>query len=310
MNRTAPLLLVAALPLGLLGACGDDPPVSEAGAREPIRVLIVDGFSNHDWRKTSGFLQGVLERTGRFEVEISTSPNLPDVAGWDRWRPRFSDYDVVIQNANNIQAPEIRWPRVVEQDLEAYVSEGGGLLAFHSANNAFAHWDEYNRMIGLGWRPKDYGTALQMDEVGAASRIPPGDGEGTSHGPRQDTLVRRLGEHPITRGTPDLWLTPDIEVYEFARGPAEEVTVLTFGRHEGSGRLWPLEWTVGYGEGRVYASSFGHIWGDDEGVPERVRCVGFQTSLIRAVEWLATGEATWPIPQDFPTETEIRIRTE
>jgi len=290
-----------------IGCWGCSSPV-EPPVPEKIRVLIVDGFSNHDWRKTTGFIEEVLEGSGRFDVDVSTSPETADAVGWEDWRPSFADYAVVIQNSNNIHDPEIRWPKEVEEDLEDFVLGGGGLLAFHSANNAFAHWAEYDKMIALGWRPRDYGTALRMDAGGAIHRIPPGEGERTSHGPRQDTVVTLLGDHPVTRGFPERWLTPDIEVYTYARGPAENVTVLSYGLHHASETYWPLEWTVDYGKGRVYASSFGHIWKDDEGIPDRVRCVGFQTSLVRATEWLATGDTTWPVPDAFPTEHRICLR--
>jgi hypothetical protein len=39
-----------------------------------------------------------------------------------------------------------------------------------------------------------------------------------------------------------------------------------------------------------------------------MRCVGFQTLLIRGTEWAATGKVTYPVPKDFPTETEVRMR--
>ncbi len=274
-----------------------------------IKALIVDGFSNHDWRKTTAFIKATLNETKLFDVDVSTSPGQVDSAGWQSWRPKFSDYDVVIQNSNNISQKDIRWPRVVERGLEDYVRGGGGLLIYHSANNAFDHWAEYNRMIGLGWRGKDHGPAIQLDSEGNVRHIPAGQGEGTSHGPRQDTLVTRLVDHPINRDTPARWLTPDIEVYTFARGPAEQLTVLSYGRHHATETYWPLEWVVSYGQGRVYNSSFGHIWNSDEGIPDRVRCVGFQTALIRAAEWLARGEVSWPTPIDFPTEDAIRLRS-
>jgi type 1 glutamine amidotransferase len=274
-----------------------------------IKVLIVDGFSNHDWRKTTAFIKATLSETDSFEVDVSTSPGQADDGAWEQWRPTFSDYDVVIQNSNNIGQKDVRWPRAVEHELENYVRGGGGLLIYHSANNAFDHWPEYDRMIGLGWRDKDHGPALQLDAEGAVRRIPAGQGEGTSHGPRQDTVVTRLTDHPINRGTPQRWLTPDIEVYTFARGPAEQLTVLSYGRHHATDTYWPLEWVVAYGDGRVYNSSFGHIWNTDEGIPERVRCVGFQTALIRAAEWLANGEVSWPTPDDYPSEDAIRLRT-
>ena len=284
-------------------------PAWSAEPRERIRVLIVDGFSNHDGPKTTAFLKELLESTGRFAADVSTSPSRADDPGWSRWRPRFSDYPLVIQTANNIQQPELRWPREVERALEEHVSGGGGLLAFHSANNAFPHWREYDRMIGLGWRDVAAGSALMLDEKGSVTIIPPGHGEKTSHGPRQDTVVHRREPHPIHQGLPARWLTPDIEVYTYARGPAENLRILSYGRHHASDTWWPLEWVVEYGKGRVYSSSFGHIWKTDAGIPERVRCVGFQTTLIRAAEWLATGEASWPVPADFPTEESASIRS-
>ncbi len=281
----------------------------ESTAQPQIRALVVDGFSNHDWSKTTAFIQATLLETGMFEVSVTTTPGTPESPDWALWRPKFSDFDVVILNWNNIQEPELRWPRPVESALEEYVRGGGGLLAFHSANNAFPHWPEYDRMIGLGWRNKDHGTALQLDADGAIRRIPAGEGESTSHGPRQDTVVIRLNAHPITRGTPARWMTPDIEVYTYARGPAEDLTVLTYGLHKATDNYWPLEWVVSYGEGRVYSSSFGHIWRTDTGIPERVLCAGFQTSLIRAAEWLATGEVSYPVPDDFPSEGSVSVRS-
>ena len=281
----------------------------DAMAQPKIRALIVDGFSNHDWSKTTSFIRSTLGETGLFEVALTTTPSEPESQDWDLWRPKFSDFDVVLLNWNNVRQPELRWPQAVERALEAYVRNGGGLLAFHSANNAFPHWPEYDRMIGLGWRKKDHGTALQLDADGNIRRIPAGQGENTSHGPRQDTIVIRLSDHAITRGTPVRWMTPDIEVYTYARGPAEDLTVLTYGLHKATGKYWPLEWVVAYGEGRVYSSSFGHIWRSDIGIPDRVLCAGFQTSLIRAVEWLATGEVSYPVPDDFPTADSIVLRS-
>ena len=304
--RSWPFLLLATI--GLLLEAG--PSAAQQTMHRPrIKTLIVDGFSNHDWRKTTAFIASTLAETGMFDIDVTTTPEEAGDPAWARWRPNFSDYGVVILNWNNIRHSEIRWPRPVELALEAYVQGGGGLLAFHSANNAFAHWPEYDRMIGIGWRDKHHGVALQLDADGNIRRVPAGEGERTSHGPRQDTIVIRLTDHPITLGTPTRWITPDIEVYTYARGPAEQLTVLTYGRHIATDSYWPLEWVVSYGQGRVYSSSFGHIWKSDSGIPDRVLCMGFQTSLIRAAEWLASGTVSYPVPADFPSEHSIALRT-
>ncbi|MFC1633429.1 ThuA domain-containing protein [Planctomycetota bacterium] len=272
-----------------------------------IKILIVDGFSNHNWQQTTRVVRQILEATDIFDIDVSTTPASPDAPGWDTWRPRFDRYDVVIQNTNNIGKKQLRWPGEVEAALENYVKSGGGLYILHSANNAFSHWPEYDRMIGLGWRDKNVGTALEVDEDGRIVRIPPGEGKGTSHGPRRDTLVRRLNSHPINNGYPECWKTPSLEVYVYARGPAQNLTVLSYAYDETTEKYWPIEWVVRYGKGRVYNSTFGHLWrGEVE--PVGVRCIGFQTTLIRATEWLATEKVTWPVPSDFPTENTLGLR--
>src|SRR5688500_7100708 len=95
-----------------------------AAAESAVRVLIVDGYSNHDWRLTTALIRGILEPTGLFAVSVSTAPSTKDAPGWDTWRPKFSDYDVVIQTCNDINGGP-RWPRSVEEDFEAFVRSGG-----------------------------------------------------------------------------------------------------------------------------------------------------------------------------------------
>ena len=136
---------------------------STASANEaPISVLIVDGFSNHDWAQTTSVVTTILERTGRFTVSQSTLPADQAVADSD-WLPDLSTYDVVIQNTNNIQAKALRWPRAAQVALETYVADGGSLYILHSANNAFPKWEAYNQMIGLGWRSPAQGSAIAYD---------------------------------------------------------------------------------------------------------------------------------------------------
>lgn len=279
-----------------------------ADTTAPIRTLIVDGFSNHDWQLTTQLLRGMLEPTGLFEISVTTAPPTAQAPGWDTWRPEFADYDVVIQTCNDIGGGPT-WPPEVRADFEAYVRDGGGVYVWHSGNNAFPDWPAYNEMIGLGWRSKDFGWALAVDKDGAITRIPPGEGRDTGHGDRVDTVVRRIGEHPIHEGMPRAWLTPDIEVYYYARGPAKNLSLLSFGYDPVTEMNWPLEWTVGFGDGRVYTSTFGHVWHGDR-QPERMRCAGLQTVVVRSLQWLAGRAVTHPVPDDFPTENRASIRSE
>jgi len=286
-------------------------PAAAASADAPdakIRVLIVDGYSNHDWKLTTRLIRAILEPTGLFTVGVSTSPASKTAPGWDRWRPPFKDYDVVIQNYNDINGGP-PWPAEVRTAFEDFVRGGGGVYIFHSAQNAFADWPAYNEIIGLGWRKKDYGTAISVTDDGRLILLGPGMGRNTSHAPNGDVVIHLLGEHPIHDGLPRAWKTPHLEVYFDARGPAKNVQVLSYARDPRYGDNWPVEWTVNYGEGRVYVATFGHVWRGDV-QPESMRCAGVQTMIVRAVQWLARRPVTFPVPADFPTADEKSIRPE
>jgi Uncharacterized protein conserved in bacteria len=279
-----------------------------ASGQKPIPVLIVDGFSNHDWRQTSRVTKWILEKSGRFKVDISTIPT--DSSGRANWRPQFDKYAVVIQNSNNIHNKSLRWPEQAERRLEQYVKNGGGLYILHSGNNAFPHWAEYDKMIGLGWRPQSTGYALEIDTNKNIIRYSPGQGRSTGHGARFNAVIHILNRHPINKDYPAQWKTANTEVYYFPRGAAQHLTVLSCAYDStGTQKMWPVEWVVQYGKGRVYNSSMGHLWAG-EYYPPAYRCYGFQTTMIRAAEWLATGKVTYPVPAHFPTKDSTSLADE
>lgn len=264
----------------------------------PLKVLIVDGFSNHDWAATTGAMLSILSDDQKFACDVATVPRV-GTDEWKAWLPVFGEYDVVIQNTTDIQVGG-SWPRSAQRALEEYVFSGGGLYIFHSANNAFPQWKEYNRMIGLGWRNKNFGPAIHIVE-GAQVIIPAGEGGNTSHGPRADTLITSINQHPIHDGLPDQWLAADLEVYSYARGPAERVTVLSYAKEPKTGLNFPVEWVIQYGAGRVYNSTYGHYWHTQKETPPGMRCLAFQTIFRRALYWLGGREIHPRVPQQFPS---------
>ncbi len=279
-----------------------------AQKKQAIPVLIIDGFSNHDWKQTTAVTKWILEKSGRFRVAVSTIPG--DSSERSVWKPDFKKYAFVVQNTNNINDTSLRWPAQAEQALEKYVKAGGGLYILHSGNNAFPHWKEYDKMIGLGWRRVSSGYALEIDAAKNIIRIPPNEGKGTGHGNRFNAVIHVLNQHPINKGYPEQWQTANTEVYNYPRGPAENITVLSYAfDSSATQRNWPVEWVVTYGKGRVYNSSMGHLW-QGEIYPPAYRCVGFQTTMIRAAELLATGRVTYPVPIDFPSKESISLRSE
>src|SRR3954447_21780549 len=122
----------------LAGCLLAGPIVPAATAADKLRVLIVDGQNNHDWRMMTPPMKADLEKSGRFTVDVVTTPpaKSPESA-WDAFRPDFRKYDVVLSNYNGEP-----WPREVQKALEEYVSKGGGLSIIHAANNSFPAWPD------------------------------------------------------------------------------------------------------------------------------------------------------------------------
>jgi type 1 glutamine amidotransferase len=251
-------------------------------------------------------VQGILARDGSFDVDVSITPPVADDPGWNTWRPDFPKYDVVLSGYNNLGG-KARWPAEVEKSFEHFVQNGGGFYCYHEGNNSFAEWPEYNRMIGLGWRNKDFGRAIIVQSDESLQFVPPGSGEGTGHGARVDVTVHQFGEHPIHRGFPRAWMAADIEVYRYARGPATNLTVLAYAKDAQTQLQFPIEWVVQYGRGRVFVSTYGHVWADQPD-PKGLHCAAFQTIMIRALKWLASRDPGETVPADFPTADAISMR--
>jgi hypothetical protein len=275
-------------------------------ARRPVRVLIVDGQNNHDWKRTTAELQASLRVAGRFAVAVSTSPAKGAPAGaWDSWRPAFSAHDVVVSNYNGES-----WPEPVRGDFLRFVEQGGGAVMVHAANNPFPDWPAFNQMIGLGWRKADYGDRITVDDAsGDLVRTPAGQGPGAGHGPsHRFTIKVRRPDHPIMRGLPATWVHGKDQLSHGQRGPGRNMLVLDSAWSDpergGTGAHEPITWVIPRGRGQVVTTLLGHQW-RDQADADALRCPGFQTVFTRAVEWAGSGKVTIPVPARFPAATEV-----
>jgi hypothetical protein len=276
--------------------------------KKPLKVLVVDGINNHDWKAATAGITRILTQTGIFTVEVSTTPprGAPP-ADWDSWKPEFSPYDVVVNNFNGGDSEDgIQWPTRVEAALERYVFGGGGLVVYHAANNAFLPWRAYNEMIGLGWRKKTFGRGIQISDHDEVVFIPQGAGLEPGHPPRMDFQIHVRGtHHPITQHMPPVWMHPSEQLTHGQHGPAEELTILTYARSPISLANEPMDWVRPYGRGRVYTTMLGHTW---IGEPNpNLDCTGFQTVFARGVQWAASGVVTIPMPTHFPAPDQAAL---
>ena len=78
-------------------------------------------------------------------------------------------------------------------------------------------------------------------------------------------------------------------------------------RKRGSGREEPLVFSVDYGKARIFHCMLGHAGETLENNPA-MQCAGFQTLILRAAEWCATGKVKQKVPADFPTAEKTSFR--
>ena len=303
-------------------------------AADKLRVLLIDGQNNHAWPTTTPVLKWTLEQSGRFTVDVSTTPPAApraprppkDEAGkpafeaalarfkqeketheaksrdlWNAWRPAFSGYAAVVSNYNG----EL-WPEPVRDAFVDYVRKGGGFVSVHAADNAFPEWLEYNQMIGVGgWggRNEKSGPMLRYRDAQIVRDNSPGSG-GT-HGSQHEFVVEaRQPAHPILNGLPQRWKHAGDELYARLRGPATQLTVLATAFSDpstnGTGEHEPMLMVTEFGRGRVFHTTLGHSAASMAGL-------GFQLTLVRGCEWVATGAVTVAAPESATLSTETAV---
>ncbi len=91
-----------------------------------LRILILSGRNNHDWRTTTPFLKKLLLDTGRFDVRVCEEP-----AGITS--DTLSAYDAIV-----VDYCGLRWGAATEKAVETFVRSGKGMVVVHGASYAFS----------------------------------------------------------------------------------------------------------------------------------------------------------------------------
>jgi glycosyltransferase len=271
-----------------------------------IKTLIVTGQNNRNWEVSHLAIKQILENSELFTVDVAVSPHAGE--NMTDFKPDFASYQLIILDYYGD-----RWLEETERSFLDYVDNGGGVVVYHVANNAFRHWSAYNQIIGFGgWENRDEtdGAYIYLKEGELVYDNSPG--RGGSHGTQHEFVLHCSNpDHPVTKGLPTEWRHAQDELYDSMRGPGIIKDVLFWAYSDpetkGSGRDEIAIFTVDYGKARIFHTTLGHA-GNSLDSNTAMQCTGFQVTLLRGAEWAATGKVTQQVPNDFPTATTISLR--
>ncbi|MEN1679841.1 MAG: ThuA domain-containing protein [Planctomycetota bacterium] len=232
-----------------------------APADEPVRVLMMTGQNNHNWKATTPVLEEIIAKSGRFDLTVDYKP-------WDFGPDAFDNYDVVLSNWGVWPKTELDpWPEETKAAFLKFIEGGGGLVVIHAGSSLHYPWDDFQALVGKTWmRGK------------------------TWHGPKHEFLVTPSPDHPITAGVKPFRIFDELWRDMVPMGEFETIaTADTSGDKKKQGPQEPMLMTTGRGEGRGVNLVLGH---DTRSMSN----AGFQTLLLRSLEWSATGEVAATAP--------------
>jgi type 1 glutamine amidotransferase len=268
LRRMLAACLVLVLAGGLTFSAADGPP---------IKVLIITGDHGHKWQETTPVLKALLTKAG-MQVDVTETP------AKDLTAANLAKYDTLLLNYKDTKngGPDTRWSDENKKAFADAVRGGKGLLVYHHASSAFVGGQEFDKefeqIIAGGWRKQG------------------------NHGKRHVfTVTTRNADHPITRGLPAEFKHSIDELYQNSvMFPQSTILCTAYSDAsvdpKNSGKHEPIVWVASYGKGRVCENVLGHD-------VEAMQDLGFQTLLVRCVEWTATGKVQSPLPGE-PSKSE------
>jgi type 1 glutamine amidotransferase len=228
-----------------------------------IKLLIISGSGNHEWKKTTPLLDRIFDESNLFTTLITEKP---DTLSYNS----FKKFDLVVCNANTWPDNVTRLSSQWESDFVRYVKEGGGVLLFHAAASSFYGWEEFFQ-IGIGrW------------------------GKETLHNaPVVAKLYGLDQKHPITKGLKGFLIMDEIwEKTELFSG-AKSIGSLTATNSKDAHPIdEPCIFVNQTGKGRSFFTILGH---DERALLNS----GMRTLLVRAAQWCAGKEVTFKPPVEM-----------
>ena len=221
-----------------------------------MNVLVISGGS-HPYDETTPVLLDFLEAASH-EVTMTEDARVLASEG-------MTDYDALVFNTR--REAELTLTEDERVGMTRFIGGGGGFVCIHIAGCRPESWPEYHDVTGGGW-------------ITGSSAHPP-------YG--RFTVNVSDSSHPCVREMSNF--VTDDELYAMiAWKPGNEVFLTgevvgeqysTGGKRVESG-VYPLGWTRGYGNGKVFVTTLGHD-GLSFQTPE------FQQLVLNGLDWAAGG---------------------
>jgi hypothetical protein len=307
-----------------------------------IRVVLIDGQNNHSWKLTTPVLKKALEDSGRFSVDVATSPFVPvlpkpnkpkdekdekavakykealakyeaalpkfnmdlkaALAEYHKWTIDFDKYDVVVSNFNNNNPHTASWPVAVNNGLEERLKAGKIGLVIVHAANN----------AFSGW--SEYHQMIGMGWYGSSK----GDRLLLDDKGERVIIPKGKGDGPGHRYTGKFSVVIRDDEHPITKGMPREWLHNNDELYDNmrgpieNVRLLATAYSKGTmaHEPMIWTVSYGkgRVFHTPMGHDvTAMKCVGFQTTLNRGTEWAATGKVTIPIPKDFPTGDKVSV---
>ncbi|MCG8308764.1 MAG: PmoA family protein [Cytophagales bacterium] len=230
---------------------------------QKLNLLILSGRNNHEWEKTTPLLVKMYKESGRFETQVTASPDTFSYEG-------FSQFDAVVSNWTAWPEHDYRWSEETEQGFVKYIENGGGFVLFHAASATFYDWQAFREMVGTTWDDRTVHGKIAPHRIVIKDRI-----------------------HPITKGVSNFWITDELWVNA---GVHAELNVLAESysdpSNKGRGKKEPVVHWNSKGKGRIFHNILGHN-------ERAIKNTGWKTLMLRGTEWAATGEVSIPVPPEL-----------
>ncbi len=323
-------------------------PAGTAGEKKSnskIRVVIIDGQNNHNWQATTPVMKKELEDSGRFTVDVATSPPIPRLPEPQKPQKPKDENDAKAQ-AKYQEALE-KYPELLEKYKAALPKFKEDLKV---AQQAFADWridfDRYDAVLsnynGQSW-PKEINEALEHRlREGKIGLVIVHAANNAFGGWKEYNQMIGMGWRG-NKGGDRLYLDEQGNPVKVATGKGDDsghrysgpFTVTIRDESHPVTKGMPREWmhnsdelydnmrgpienvhllATAYSKGTqknepmIWTVSYGkgRVFHTPMGHDVNgMRCVGFMATLQRGTEWAATGTVTLPLPDNFPTDKKI-----